>query len=158
MPEGMMSFVVSAGHDEYGPGDAEGLTVEDYTVEVLRATLSGDFEGEVPDWKDAVVDDSIVTVHGYDHDVQYESFYWWHGSRGAVEAGFESLFNDVESGPQGADDDTFDYWPSGVKYLQQVADQLGPEYRRRVDTMARANILTKRAEFADELLNACGLE
>jgi len=157
MNDDKMSFVVSAGHDEYGPQEVPGLTVEDYTIEVLRAAISGDFEGEVPDWKDAVVEGTIVSINGGDYDLMFESFYWWSGSREAVEAGLESLMKEVSNGPYGADDDTFDYWPSGVRYAQQVADQLSSTHRIKIDEAAKHAIMTKRPQFADELFNSCRL-
>jgi|SRR5215831_11413178 len=160
-----MNFVVSTGHAEYDikheeliEGHLAWARIEDMTVEVLRGALTRDFS-DIPGWNDtaAMTGESTVTVNDRDYDLNYEWFVGWYGPRGWIEQKFEELFQEIAGGPTGADDDTFDYWPSGVRYLQQVADQLGTKFRVRVDAMARANIMTKRPEFADELLNSVGL-
>jgi hypothetical protein len=164
MNDERMSFVVSVGHAEYMVREVQNIehsmvvsSIQDATVEVLRAVIAGDFS-DVAGWNDAVVDDSIVTVNGDDYDVQWEDFVHWYGPREFIEEQLMLLMDDVMEGPTGGDDDTFDYWPSGVRYCEQVADQLGGIWPAKVRNAAKEAILTRRPEFKDELFNACRLD
>ena len=77
-------------------------------------------------------------------------------------AALESLFAEVAGGPAGGDDDTFDYWPSGVLLLQAMGyDLTAPAHCARYQDMRSAIaqvILDEQDELADELLEKVGLK
>jgi hypothetical protein len=162
MNDNKLSFTVSAGHAEYMIPMVENVeqslvvsSIQDVTVEVLRGMLSGDLSDV--GWEDATIDDSIVTVGDEDYDAMFETFVHWYGTREEVEGWLKQLMEDVMGGPYGADDDTFDYWPSGVRYCMQVAKHVSGDWPERVAKVAREAIDLRRPEFKDELLNACWL-
>jgi hypothetical protein len=145
-----MKVTVSAGHGEYQIDPPEGLTI----TEVWPP------DGEEDLWE--MAEDLILLKYRRavpdgpsDVDPYWERVMVWEGDLRAFDAGLFRLVNALDSG-LGGDDDTFDYWPSGVRYAKEIAELVTDEWAARVEETARKVVAEQREEFAEELLTKCG--
>jgi hypothetical protein len=140
--EAAVELIVSVGHGEYLPLAQEGLTAEvvwdPYEEDNLVHT-------EVEERALARYREVTGLEPNPDWDVTWQSIQRWKGEPPQIEAALASLMDKLEISPSG-DDDTFDYWPSGVRLALMVAEaldaQLGGErqadVRRRIRTVLHA--------------------
>lgn len=152
-----MKFIVTSGHQEYNPDpDIEGLTITDFTLD------DEDGDGSVFDLSEEDARQKIADDNGIPVD-EIPELRWstegvvrWEGERDAIEKGLASLIGQIDAEP-GGDDDTFDYWPSGVLYAKQVAEKLGDEWPDRVKKVA-LRILQWKEDWAAELADKIGYD
>jgi hypothetical protein len=162
-----MRVLVSAGHHEYDIDPLPRLTITQvWPVEEM--ILNGEVIHPDEDRYD-MDDDEVMAAYqtaapdGPDIDPMWEHVVCWEGSRGMLIAGLAQLTATIENTALGGDDDTFDYWPSGVRYAAAIADALdGDQWERdhaiHVEMVARRVIRLQRSQFAEELLDKCGYD
>lgn len=123
-----MKLLVSLGHAEYEPR---------HPPELTRRLLWDPLAIPVPSWWDADDAEALARkafLHAHpdhadglpDWDLTWESVEEWEGDPADFEMALSSLLAQLREGPSG-DDDTFDYWPSGVRLARQVAAALDRE-------------------------------
>lgn len=147
-----LNFVVSAGHDEYV------LPLESGISCIWSYDYDDDVDGSYGDAWEQKLHDRYVAKNGSepgDYDLGWERIYRVAAPRLVVRQALERLIADLDT-DLGADDDTFDYWPSGVRLARDVADQLGGSWPGVVEEMARSVIAEQREAYADELIDKCG--
>ncbi len=159
-----LDFMVSAGHDEY-PLDLTPFS-SDGTRQMINVWPGPTFDvyqwGDDPANKGVDISTKWTEVTGLpesqrpDADLYWEAIYHVTAQRAAVEHALECLIDDIAIEP-GGDDDTFDYWPSGVRLALAVAEHLGPEWVKRVEDTARLIITVHKPDFADELFDKTGV-
>jgi len=150
-----LEFTVSAGHDEYpipevfAPGELTCIWANDYEDEDefgadweagLAARYRDENDAEPGDW-----------------DLGWERIYRIDAPADTVAEALVILLQDLDT-IQGADDDTFDYWPSGMRLALDIAARLGGDWPAQAEAQARRVIFSDREEFAEELLDKVGLE
>lgn len=126
LDEPEVDIVVSAGHACYGE-EREGLVtvVWNPNDEEVSALLDAAEEAGIDRDRAAA---NMVEAAGVeapeDVDLSWETLYRLRGSRDEVLDWLIILVREVEDGPEGGDDETFDYWPSGVRLALAVADKV----------------------------------
>lgn len=140
--EEALEFYVSAGHAEYLPPVTPGLSVTDVWPLSDREDLS---EWELEDF-------TRLTGISYekipDVDLNWETIQRWKGTPSVIAEALTILLGDLAEIP-GGDDDTYDYWPSGVRLAAAVADELGGEWPRNVEAVARRVMKVKNLTIND---------
>jgi len=121
-----ITMVVSAGHNEYPIGCSEELW-SSHNHDHLW--LADDVEAAATELYKS------LGLPEIDADVSWETIIRVTGQRETLNQALDMLLGDLCGGPKGGDDDTFDYWPSGMRLAQQVAAVLG-----------RADEIDKRTE------------
>jgi hypothetical protein len=127
-----MELLVNVGHGEYLPLAQDGLTAELVWDPYDEANLEHTDSEEQAKAR-------YREVTGLEPDpawnLTWQSLQRWTGDAVALSAALHSLVDKLEAPPSG-DDDTYDYWPSGVRLALQVAEaldaQLGGERRAEV--------------------------
>jgi hypothetical protein len=135
-----MELLVNVGHGEYLPLAQDGLTAELVWDPYDEANLEHTDREEQASAR-------YREVTGLEPnpawDMTWQSVQRWTGDAAALSAALHSLVDTLEVPPSG-DDDTYDYWPSGVRLALQVAAaldaQLGGERRAEVVAKVRAVI------------------
>lgn len=126
-----LSMVVSYGHAEY---------VLPTLPNLLQEQLWGpdDFEAEA-EWDEHDAVEHFRIQHGFlppDADLSWEHIFRVTGDRDVMAEAFAGLLLDIAR-PPGGDDDTYDYWPSGVRLAWEIAGLLGDsEVRQLADAVA----------------------
>lgn len=127
-----VSMIVSAGHGEYGDLRWplveliwEPLADEKTYLALFHAIDAGDDVEELA--KRLFAERNPGVEPPADADLTWENIVRITGEREAVEAWQDQLVSELLGGPSGGDDDTFDYWPSGVRLARAVAAELGGE-------------------------------
>lgn len=108
MPEAQ-TFTFDLRHAEYGDLSAAGEIVRTWEPETFD-------DREVPEWVTFALD--------YPDDAEWCTLVQWHGTTAELTTVFEALLADLRTTPTG-DDTTYDYYPSGVRLAQQMAEVLG---------------------------------
>lgn len=134
-PATEVDLIVSAGHGEYGPTSGPLVTevwnphdpeLDDVIASELDAHRDPAFLLELlyeRMWSEDKRAEAVVAVAG--DDLGWNIIVRVQGSRAEVNALLDGLVAEISGGPAGGDDDTFDYWPSGVRYAQALATALG---------------------------------
>jgi hypothetical protein len=130
-----MDLLVNVGHGEYLPSITDALTADlvwdPYDDLTLKHTQTE---------ADALARYREVTglEPNPEWDLTWQSVQRWRGEPAAVEAALASLMDKLEVPPSG-DDDTYDYWPSGVRLALQVAKALDAQLggRRKAEVQRR---------------------
>jgi hypothetical protein len=145
-----MELLVNVGHGEYLPLVQDGLTADLVWDPYDDANLAASED-------EAALLARYREVTGLepnpDWDVTWASVQRWTGEPAQIEAALASLMDKLEVPPSG-DDDTYDYWPSGVRLALQVAEaldtQLGGE--RKADVQRRIRTVLEITGYeADEV-------
>jgi hypothetical protein len=159
-----LRFLVSAGHDEYQffLQDPNGRTVDEQKLELVWAYDYGDDDDDVvydDDWMERLREQFRQTVgeEPGDWDLGWEHIYRIDAPRAEIEDALTELLATLDTEP-GGDDDTFDYWPSGIRLAFGVAEKLSRDWPHRVEAVARRIITECRPMYAEELLAKVGLE
>jgi hypothetical protein len=150
-----VKIVASAGHYEYGPC-ADGTAAHEVAGLVISDVWPTPDVDDVYDLDeaDAAKAYAAAVPGGPDIDPLWEHVVAWEGDEDAVRAGLRVLVDQISQRPSG-DDDTFDYWPSGVRYARAIAEAVG--MLDEVDDAVRA-VLATMGELADELADKTGVE
>lgn len=156
----ILNFLASARHAEYtlqGPG----VTVTDvWDYECLEQ-----FDSQQDEGVDEVTADMWTqatglpeTLFSTEWDLMWENIVRIEGDADAVAAALDTLIADLSNTP-GGDDDTFDYWPSGVIYAQDIAAALASVGRNGYDEKIEAAVYAAiyGTGFEDELYDKVGL-
>lgn len=146
-----MKITASARHGEYMIDSMPGLTVTEVwpTEEAEEDRWDWDDTTAHIEYRNAVPDGPAIDDPTWEHVVT------WEGDREAVERGLTALIETIDCAP-GGDDDTFDYWPSGVIYAADIADVLGGDWPAKVEEVARRVVADYKSDFAEELLSKTG--
>ena len=122
-------YVYFAGHGEYLPPGAQAVYCDD---------------GEpVPEWLE---DKPEIYALGWNDDRPDGCFVLMRCSRAELVLRAERLFDELSEGPLGGDDDAYNYWPSGVRLLKQMMEDIGnPEreeemFRRILEIASRREL------------------
>lgn len=130
-----LRFIVSAGHAEYGDGSSP------LVEEIWNPTADGTWDALYDprlghhaepghaDRRAAALFTERTGVPAEELpavDLTWEVVWRITGLRPEVGEWFDQLVADLAAGPSG-DDDTYDYWPSGVRLAHQVALFLGDD-------------------------------
>jgi hypothetical protein len=141
-----LELLVSVGHGEYLPAGVAELTAslvwDPYTDDNIDHTAD-------PDQALARYREVVGADPTGDWDLTWETVQRWTGPRSAVDAALGSLLDKIAAAPSG-DDDTYDYWPSGVRLALQVAEALGGDRVAQVQAAARG-VLQQTGMDADEV-------
>jgi len=135
-----IDFVCSAGHAEYGDATYGGPSVietlwsphDEGIWDALEAASEvSEFErdeaarvlarGVLSTPEEPLVADLLGADYTWEWIVRV------HGTRDDVNAWLTALLAELSGGPAGGDDDTYDYWPSGMRFAQEAAAHLGRE-------------------------------
>jgi hypothetical protein len=155
-----MDLLVSVGHGEYLPAAVADLNAT--PVWDPGADDNIDHTAD-PDQALARYRQLVGADPTGDWNLTWETVQRWTGPRSAVDAALGSLLDKIAAAPSG-DDDTYDYWPSGVRLALQVAEALGGDRVAQVQAAARG-VLQETGLDADEVglgglldpfCNACG--
>lgn len=157
-------MIVGIGHGEYEPAFPEQVQ----TAIVWDASTDYGDDG-VNDLDVAWVQRTGLPIEARpDADLSFGFIEYIVGERDDIEVGLDNLIAQLTADvklkdgstlvvPSG-DDDTFDYWPSGVRLAFQIAEHVGPDAVLRVDGAARRQIAKKDASFRDEIASSCGID
>jgi hypothetical protein len=139
------AFVYWAGHGEYMPKMVEGVD-QDCSVYVEEGE---DDDEPTPAW---VTDFVKATGWSWEEGQPYGCYLRLVCDAAELRDRMMAFYEEVRQGPQGADDDTFDYWPSGMRLLRQMhadvaaaglATTIGPDFDEIKATIDE--------DFADEV-------
>ena len=136
-----LSPVLSFGHAEYTLPAVPGLVQEHLWNPV------DDFQD---DWDENDAVAHFRTQHGFDPpdaDLSWESIFRITGSRSAIEQAFNGLLTEIAT-PPGGDDDSYDYWPSGVRLAHDITGLLDRDAELRL-ARAVADVFAAKATQED---------
>lgn len=114
-----MKIIASAGHGEYWLPELPGVSAT-----ILWQWQDTDSDPDPLDWVEKTGLDSSEMP---DCDLSWEIIVAVEGEPAAIVSALGALLVDLSFTP-GADDGTFDYWPSGMRLARTIIDQLGPQY------------------------------
>jgi len=153
-----MDFMVSAGHDEYPLNDRD----REYVTLVWSYEYDDDPDdyAYTPEWEQKLHDmfvEEVGTEPDTEWDLGWENIYHVVGPVYAISGMLRDLLKDLDV-ELGGDDDTFDYWPSGVRMAIAIAAHLKGGWPMRVEELAHRIINEQAGSFAPELYDKVGLE
>lgn len=158
-----LSFVASAGHAEYMPTMPAPATCEtvwcfsEHELADRMFAAGAEYPGYSADELEALI---VATTGGPssalpDADLEWETIVRISGPRYELAQGYLSLEREVSMAPHG-DDDVFDYWPSGARFLIDYAAALGAPYPNRAAARIDA-VLDELEAYGDELADKVGV-
>lgn len=118
--EDIHTFLYYDMHGEY--------PVEGFTTLINSLNLS-EVLGDSPRAREAI--QKVALQIGYSSPETIDEFGFivgFRGTHGRLDDIFHRYMNQVGDGPQGADDDTFDYWPGAIQLAHDIAKDLDAYY------------------------------
>lgn len=152
-----ISAIVSFGHAEYVL-HGDGVKVED-----IWSPYDELPDGAVDDDEARAAFEKVTGLpasNAGDADLTFEHVCVVTGERDDLIAALDQLITDLRESP-GADDGTFDYWPSGMRLALQLDEVLDAGRHDEIEAVARYVILEledgERQPYAGELFDKIGL-